>query len=283
MNFLRLLLTAALLALGVLPSHAVIIGVEQFSYLDGSINGRTGGLFWNYKNFAPTGYGGAASNWDNITGAPTVANGLLVTQNNSAKREYNGTLDGSDGAVNDPTSVPSSVAKSVYYRVTVTTGAIVPTEFGLSSYDFGTERIFFGKRSAFANFLVDETGVGQTGATQTTQPNTTYTLVARLDYTANTIRLFIDPDLSAAEPTLANASRTYTGTNWSTAVRLSSTGGSPVVWDDLVVATSWADLRTVVESGADSATVLQAVLEQSGYLAELLVAFLRRDYRAVAE
>ena len=30
-----------------------------------------------------------------------------------------------------------------------------------------------------------------------------------------------------------------------------------------------ADLRTVVESGADAATVLQAVLEQSGYLAEL--------------
>ena len=30
-----------------------------------------------------------------------------------------------------------------------------------------------------------------------------------------------------------------------------------------------ADLRTVVESGADPATVLQAVLEQSGYLAEL--------------
>jgi DNA helicase-2/ATP-dependent DNA helicase PcrA len=33
--------------------------------------------------------------------------------------------------------------------------------------------------------------------------------------------------------------------------------------------TMMADLRTVVESGADSATVLQAVLEQSGYLAEL--------------
>ena len=33
--------------------------------------------------------------------------------------------------------------------------------------------------------------------------------------------------------------------------------------------TMMADLRTVVESGADAATVLQAVLEQSGYLAEL--------------
>ena len=30
-----------------------------------------------------------------------------------------------------------------------------------------------------------------------------------------------------------------------------------------------ADLRTIVEAGADPATVLQAVLEQSGYLAEL--------------
>ena len=33
--------------------------------------------------------------------------------------------------------------------------------------------------------------------------------------------------------------------------------------------TLMADLRTIAESGADAATLLQAVLEQSGYLAEL--------------
>ncbi|MCU0796154.1 MAG: hypothetical protein MUF31_09485 [Akkermansiaceae bacterium] len=234
-----------------LPSTLPIIGVESFDYPDGPIDTKSGGTFWDYKNIAPTAHTGTASAWENVTAAPAIASGRLVTHNSSAKRTYNGASQ-ADGAVNDPASVPSSAAKSVYYRVTVTTGATVPTEFGLSSYDFGTEKIFFGKRAASSLFVVEETGVGQSGAATTVLPNTTYTLVARVDYAANIVRLYLNPDLNAPESTQPPAvTRTYTGTNWSTAVRLASSGGSPVVWDNLVVATAWDVLGTVVTTPVD--------------------------------
>lgn len=244
--------TLLLLALSLLPATAEIIGVEQFDYPDGPIATKDGGTFWDYKNFTPTGHTGFVSNWDNVTGAPSVASGRLVTNNSGAKREYHGTPE-SDGAVNDPASAPSSVSKKVYYRVDVTTGATVPDSFGLSSYDFGTEKLFFGKRSGQPKFGIGEVGVSGTDSTTTPDilPDTTYTLVARIDYAANIVSLHVNPDLNAAEPSPA-ASRSYTGTNWSTAVRLASgTGGSAVAWDELVVATTWEDLGTVVTTTAD--------------------------------
>ncbi len=118
------LLTCAFLALAASAS-AEIIGVEQLDYPDGTIATKNGGTFWDYKNFAPTGHTGTASTWDNFTGAPVVASGRLVTDNSSAKREPNGALE-SDGAVNDPASVPSSVAKTVYYRVTFPRSQALP-------------------------------------------------------------------------------------------------------------------------------------------------------------
>lgn len=229
-----------------------VIGVEQFDYADGSISGKDGGTFWSFRNFAPTGQTGAASTWDNFTGAPNVIAGKLVTQETSAKREYNGTLE-SDGAVNDPDSGPSSVAKSVYYRLTVKTGATVPGYMGISSYDFGDEKIFFGKRSGQPKFGIDVVGVGGNDSTgPDVLPNTTYTLVAKLDYVANTVRLYVNPNFNAAEPGTAQVTHAYTGTNWSTSVRLASGGGGDAVtWDDLVVGTSWHDIGTEVTTVAD--------------------------------
>ena len=235
------------------PSTLPIIGVESFDYPDGPIAAKNGGTFWDYKNFSPTAHTGTASTWDNVAAAPTIASGRLVTHNSSAKRAYNGASE-ADGAVNDPASVPGSVAKSVYFRVTVTTGATVPDSFGLSSYDFGTEKLFFGKRGGQARLGIDETGVSGTDSTNTPdlQPNTTYTLVAMVDYAANIVRLYLNPDLNAPESTQPPAvTRAYAGTNWSTAVRLASSGGSPVVWDNLVVATAWDVLGTVVTTTVD--------------------------------
>ncbi|MBC7980589.1 MAG: hypothetical protein H7Y36_08520, partial [Armatimonadetes bacterium] len=258
-----LLRALAFLALAASAS-AEIIGIEQFDYPDGTIATKSGGTFWDYKNFTPTvGHTGTASDWDDVSGAPVVTNGRLVTDNSSAKREYNGPGEGfppsdeADGAVNDPASVPSSVAKSVYYRVTLTTGATVPVSFGLSSYDFGSEKLFFGRRNDQPKFGIAELGVSGTDSTTTPDilTNTTYTLVARIDYTnspsGNIVSLHIDPDLNAPEPAAPAASRAYTGTNWSTAVRLASGTGGSVTWDNLVVATTWDDLGTDVTTKDD--------------------------------
>ena len=104
-------------------ASAVIFGVDAFDYPDGALAGQTGGSFWDRPNaafFSPT---GVPSNWDDVSGAPAVFLGRLVTNSSSAKREYNGANE-ANGAFNDGT-----FAKAVYYRATVTTGATLPDFF----------------------------------------------------------------------------------------------------------------------------------------------------------
>lgn len=239
---------AAALLLTATPASAEIIGVEQFDYPDGAIAGTSGGTFWDYKNTSPVGHGGVASTWDNLAFAPQVTAGRLVTSGNGAvKREYRGANE-TEGAVND-----ANVAKQVFYRVTVTTGPSVSAAdyFGISSMDFGTEKIYFGKRGGSATWGVEEVGAGGTNGSASIQPNTTYTLVAIVDFVNDFIRLYVNPDLNGPQPGpgSAAATRAYTGTNWSTAVRFAA--GTAVTWDDLVVATEWADLNTTVTTTAD--------------------------------
>lgn len=194
----------ALLAFAASAS-AEIIGVETFDYPDGAIANQNGGTFWDFNNVAP-GHTGTASNWDNVSNAPTVAGSQLITDNSRAKREYNGANEG-QGAVND-----ANVNKAVYYRVTVTTGALpLPDFFGLSSYDLTNERIFIGKRFGQANFGVEISGGASNNSAIAVQANTTYTIVARIDYAANanTIRLYVNPDLNAGEPATPSTSVSF--------------------------------------------------------------------------
>ena len=256
MNLLVRLTTAALFCLAASAS-AEIIGVEQFDYPDSVIATKSGGTFWDYKNFTPIGHNGTASTWDNFSGAPVVTSGRLVTSNSSAKREYNGALE-SDGAVNDPASVPSSVAKTVYYRVTFTTGATLPSFLSISSSDFGTDIVSFGVSLNVANDNKFAIRIHPLSFTLSNNPtlivaNTTYTLVLKLDYTNNLASLYLNPDLNAAEGAVTPllAATNFTPTNWSTSLRLASGTGGSVTWDDLVAATTWDELGTVVTTTTD--------------------------------
>ena len=248
MKFPSCLLAAAALLIN--AAAAEIIGVEQFDYPDGAIAGQNGGTFWNYKNTVPTGYSGAASTWDALIATPQVTAGRLVTSGNAAaKREYRGNTE-TEGAVNDV-----NVAKKVFYRVDVTTGpSVTPADyFGISSMDFGTEKLYFGKRGGSTTWGAEEVGVGGSNGGVTILPNTTYTLVVQVDFVNDFIRLFVNPDLNGPEPSSVSAflaaSRDYTGTNWSTAVRFAA--GTAVTWDNLVVATTWDDLGTIVTTATD--------------------------------
>ena len=260
------LVSNSLLALSfLLPlAHGEIIGVEQFDYPDGPIAAKNGGTFWNWRNRTPAARTAGISDWDNIHNAPGVASGRLVTGGagqNAVIREYNGPGEGATadidrddglGAINNFIGGISFQEKKVYYRVTVTTGATLPDYFGLSSHDFGTERLFFGKRGGSPTFGLESVGGGGTNGTRTIDPSTTYTLVVRIDYVAGTIALFVDPDINVDETSQFSISRTFDTTFWSTAVRLAAGGGGdPVQWDNLVVATTWEDLGTVVTIAAD--------------------------------
>ena len=98
-------------------ASAVIFGTDAFDYPDGPIAGQTGGVFWDRPNaafFTPT---GIPSNWDNISGAPAVLLGRLVTNDSPAKREYSGASE-ADGAVSEPGTAlhrASGVARPAFW------------------------------------------------------------------------------------------------------------------------------------------------------------------------
>jgi hypothetical protein len=226
--------TLASLVVAAPLAHAAIIGFEDFNYTDGPISGKTGGTGWNVS--------GGTSDW---SGGANVGSGALVTDANvGAFREY--------GA--DENASAFMATGIIYYKFTLSIGATVPNYAGLSSFDFGSEKVFFGR--TYTNQLgIDESGVGTTLTGITPQPNTTYTFIGIVDFNNDVLSLFVNPDGSdvydPAAPTgagnTADAIRTgFTSTNWSSQIRLQSgdqgTGVAPVSWDNVTVATAPADV-----------------------------------------
>jgi predicted outer membrane repeat protein len=261
MKHIPVLLAAWLLTgPAVTSTRAELIGYEPFSYQSSTVVGADGGAFWDHYNTAPPGHTNRASAWKVapfLAGSSLFANGQLLTVDSGNTRAYGGplTADESAGAVNDATT-----AKVVYYRITMTRAAESPW-CGISSFDFGTERLFFGVFPGTANkfSIYDQTtSTPLSTSIVTCNAGQTYTLVAKIDYANDLVKLFVDPNLSASEPVLVNniltpstlvAQAAYTGTNWSTGLRLASGPSTSsglfsgiVTWDNLIVGTSWNSL-----------------------------------------
>ncbi len=234
----------------------VTVGVEPFTYANGAIANRAGGTGFHY-DFYDNEVTTFTSDWDAVTGSPTVNNSnALVTNNTAAKREYNGTVEGTGDASNDGQNnhERSGAVRGygrIFYRFDMTRSASA-TWSGASSYDFSSERVFFGvpaavnPASGLREYGCSITGGGETfysgiAATGTAK----HTLVAVLDFDRDFIGLWVDPDaadfyngLTGANS--ADAGGTYTGDNWSSAICLGS--GGQVVWDNLTIATKWKEL-----------------------------------------
>ena len=239
----------SLLAVSSLPLSADLIGSEQFNYPDGSIEARAGGVGWNYdrstefdNNGVEPGADSDASDWDVTFGDAVISGNTLVTNSSGAKREYNGPSEGADPASEERDGAFRGTGV-IYYRVDMTRSANA-TWSGISGFDFGGERLFFGVTTANAGLdivSVEESGIGGTAGTKVLTDGQTYTLVAKIDFDSDRVSVWVDPDLGQPEANnLPEATRTYTGTNWNTAVRCASEG--EVTWDNLAVATGWFDL-----------------------------------------
>jgi len=235
------------------PGFAAVIGTESFNYPDGGIIDQTGGTGFDYDNtFANDpfiGHTGSTSDWDSEFNVPTVSGGALVTHTSGVSREYNGPQENGghewDGAINEE---PSHDASAVFCAFDMTRGAGNTQWSGASSYDFGTEKIFFGvlgADSANGTIGIEESGVGHTLGNIQLAQGRTYRIVTVLDYDNDLLGLFVDPDGAdfwdmSDGSNSADVTRAYTGTNWSTAIRLAS--GQQVTWDNLIVATGPADV-----------------------------------------
>lgn len=215
-------------------ASGAIVGEDSFDYPNGSIDLKAGGSGWVWN-------GTAKSDWNTMWGNADVVNAALITDGSGAKREYGG----------DEMGVAFRGAGLVYFGVTMTRTAETGGDNwgGMSPYDFGTERIFFGVnggQSGTPFFGLEQSNESGSGRTMTTIPvviGQTYRIVGALDFDNDQIRMWIDPDGSDFDSpgvgTSADVTRAYTMTNWNTAVRLASGGDAPTVWDNLVVATDF--------------------------------------------
>ena len=229
------------------PIYAQVIGVDDFSYANGSIAGESGGTGFNYDNFDQTSTS-SSSDWDVLFGSPTIVNGALTTDGDGAIREYNGPLEGAGNSSNngqDDHERSGAVRGmgQIFYRCSIQRFNSA-TWSGLSSYDFSTERVFFGvpaqenPESDELEFGIEILGANTryySGIAADTNP---HELIFLLDFDRDLIALWLDPDsfdfydATTGEHT-ADAFGPYTPNNWSTAIRLASSG--EVSWDNLTI------------------------------------------------
>ncbi|MBL6923736.1 MAG: hypothetical protein ISR39_16365 [Akkermansiaceae bacterium] len=238
---MKKLLTSSILLGLIAPSQATVIGIETFD-TDGFIAAQTGGTGFNYDNIigiATT----TTSDWDNVGSSPSVVGGALVTNDSSAKREYNGNIEGSAGGDGPNTERAGAVRGGgiVFYSVEITRSANAVWS-GISGYDFGNEKLFFGvpgSGAATDTLGIGESGVGDTLGSVSLVDGVNHTLVAVIDFDNDLAGLFLDPDGSADfwnvtdGTNSADVTRAYTSTNWNTAARLGS--GGETTWDNLTI------------------------------------------------
>ena len=246
--------TAACAAAGVLlsslPAFAEPVGTELFNYENGSIADRAGGTGWAAERFdEPGALPSGPSDWNVAFGTANVVNGALVTQESGAIREFNGPSEGSTEPSNEREGAFRG-AGNVFFGFDMTRQAGAAWS-GASSFDFGGERIFFGVpggQTAGTFFGIEESGQGQNFTTIPVVEGRTYRIVAEVDFEADLLSLWVDPE--AGDELTPDVTRAYAATNWSSAVRLASGGTAPTTWDNLVVATNWNDPGLVPEPGS---------------------------------
>ena len=242
--FLPVLIAAASLPLA---TQAAVIATEGFAYADGSVVGQTGGTGWNYERTdEPGAPAQTASNWNDAFGTHSITVGALVTNNGGVFREFGGITEGT-GSTSNEREGAFRASGAMFFSTVMTVAAMSPEGenqwAGVSSLDFGTERIFFGmpgQTGATRFFGIAAPGFGaDTIGTIPVVGGTTYTIVGMLDFDNDVLGLWVNPDGSDTSSSF-DVSKSYNGTNWSSALRLAS--GTSVTWDNVTVGTAFSDV-----------------------------------------
>lgn len=245
------------------PGDLTVIGTDDFNYADGPFSSQNGGSGFDFDNNALNdpfiGHTTLKSDWDVFSGTSAkFEGGKLFTAESGVIREFNGDLEGT--AVNGDEYVgavkPDGDSKVVYFRADMTRGAEA-TWSGMSSFDFGSQRLFFGVPwtagpSGQREFGIEVSGVSTSfRSSNPINPLTgqTYTIVAKLDFENDLLSLWVNPDLTKTEmENVPYLTRAYTEPQWSTRAMLSSGGpaATPSSWDNFVVARHWSAVGTFV-------------------------------------
>jgi hypothetical protein len=251
----KIMSAAAAMLVAAACAQASIIGSDSFSYADGSLDGKSGGTGW-------TPGGGSPTQWNKAFGnSAAVTAGSVSTFNGGSYREY--------GAAIQATG-------AVYFGVdmTLSSNAVVSQRYaGVSSYDFGNERIKFGKTWSATTFGLD--GHGAHATSIPIVAGQTYRIVGSIQWDTGggqgRLKMWVNPDAADFDTVLGNGVLTtadlvvnYGSTgNWNNGVRLASGGSNdnaPATYDNLIVATTFAEAAAVPEPGALASLALMAGL-----------------------
>jgi hypothetical protein len=250
------LLLAGLVALAASElSAAPAIGTDDFSYPDAVLDGNNGGTGWDMGGTGKNAWSWSYSNSAQVTG------GVAHTWDGGSLRNY--------GASIMATGV-------VYFGVDMKFGAdaVVANRYGgISSYDFGSERIKFGKTWSNTTFSLDGYGEHSTGIPIVADQF--YRVVGSIQWDTaggqGLLKMWVNPDAADFDAALGQGASTsadlvvdYGNTgNWNTGIRLASGGSNgyaPMWYDNLVVATSFDVAAAVPEPASLAAAGLASML-----------------------
>ncbi len=225
-------------------ASAAIIGMDDFTYADGTLAGATGGSGFDWDNTIST-HTGTSSDWNNTVGTPSVTGGVLTTSGTGVLREHNGPTEGT-GSSSDERLGALRGGGVIFMTADINRSSSGSSWSGMSAMDFGTERLFFGVTNG-ANAISDTVSLQITGGVSASTgisiaDDTWNTITAVLDFDNDLIGIWVNPDgADSWDGTggTADATLAYTGSNWNSSTRIQS--GAEVSWDNFKVTTTFAD------------------------------------------
>ena len=260
----RLFLPALLfLAIFSMPARAAVIGFEDFE--------GNAPIGWDadLRNFNLPLHTLNPSYWRVGPGDATTAtldlrvvdgNTKCVTNGTLAFRTYNGvTLGPTDDGNSSDERIGAMRAGGtrgiVSFEFTVTGDYTAAGAWaGLSFYDFGAEKFFFGyhERNNPEHCLgIDYEGNPNVRSDIVFEPGKTYQIVSAWDYSrggyADMWIFDAGHTISFSDLYAPHLTSTQASTNWNSGIRIASGGGMEVLWDNIKVATSYTDIFGVSE------------------------------------
>ena len=236
------------------PGDLATIGRDNFNaYPNDVVANLKGGIGFDYdiltSNGPFIGHTTRVAAWEDRlgTGAEIVA-GKLITNGNAAIRAFHG-IDSFFGNEGAGRIAKNSTAQVVYLRADLTrdesslisllgasSDGFVNFSAGIlqntnSEYVFGISGVTIGAVTVPPSYTPIQATDGQE-----------YVVVLKVDYSTDTLSLWIDPNLAAAEATPSLTTPIPAGQlgSFISGIRLSSTGTS--TWDNVVVSREWAAL-----------------------------------------
>lgn len=224
---------------------------ESFDYSVGSVAGQNGGTGWSG---AWTAFGSPTATVQ--TGS--LGYGDLPTDGNKA---YVTTTSGTSGVSRPLATTFSDATTHTVYLSFAFNWDEGTRFFGLQLYNGASSVVEFNKFANQTNFGIQQASTGGVTAIST---DTTYFVVARIDFNAagnDTVRLYVNPSSLETEPltassTYSTASISFDAIRLATGFAQSGQTTAATAFDEIRIGTSYADVVSAIPEPATASALV---------------------------